>query len=676
MPNHDDAAAVAPVVATLSTTAASSISCSPPSSSTSSASPTPASSLLLSSDLNALNISPGVSTVASSSSSSQPTPAIQSASVASSRASFIRPAVSGLTRDNAPPSTLLSTSSSAFQSSSSSSSTSSSVPAATSSASTGSTSSPNPLAPLHSARGIAIHTQIPADVQERIMKFQQSRQQRSNPSTPISPASSGPLSSPSSPLSSVGGSLVGRPARPTGGQGLSLRERRNMNIDSPISPGDVSAGQMASATISARRGPKMRLPPGSMTLPGTSCTPPSNNHDSKGLFSNDNTNNNNNSTNNANVNNISGRPGTRSMHVNVNPGELFASYSNIIDVKAGSLNFAGKASIDAHGIKFASGTSFTISLDDLEVLGELGRGNYGTVSKVLHKPTQVIMAMKQIRLELDEIKFQQILMELDVLHKCVSPYIVDFFGAFFVEGAVYICMEYMDASLDKLYRGGVEESHLAKITESVVRGLKVLKDKHNIIHRDVKPTNILASTSGAVKLCDFGVSGNLVASMARTNVGCQSYMAPERIKSVNPNDAGTYTVQSDIWSLGLSLLEIANGSYPYPPETYGNVFSQLSAIVDGEPPSLPEPRFSHEAASFVKQCLNKDAVLRPTYAKLLAHPWLVKNRTIEVDMGTWVKDTLERSKHVSVDNPSQRPALHFGGAFGGADEAKGQSIGA
>lgn len=150
--------------------------------------------------------------------------------------------------------------------------------------------------------------------------------------------------------------------------------------------------------------------------------------------------------------------------------------------------------------------SFRITLDELEFLEELGHGNYGNVSKVLHKPTNVIMAMKEVRLELDESKFTQILMELEVLHKCQSPYIVDFYGAFFIEGAVYMCMEYMDGgSLDKSYDsdvlGGIDEPELAYIANAIIQGLKELKDVHNIIHRDVKPTNVLCSAAqGTVKL--------------------------------------------------------------------------------------------------------------------------------------------------------------------------------
>ena len=320
---------------------------------------------------------------------------------------------------------------------------------------------------------------------------------------------------------------------------------------------------------------------------------------------------------------------------------MFSRYEEFVDTKTGTLKFKGKATIDGKGIEFSSGSSFKISLDEVDNMEELGKGNYGTVYRVRHSRPQmrrpglglqgnkppplipvssnssssptsaslradpeqpgtanptdsptsktqgntsgVVMAMKEIRLELDEAKFAAIIMELDILHRCISPFIIDFYGAFFQEGAVYICMEFMDGgSIDKLYGDGVPEGVLQKITMATVMGLRSLKDDHNIIHRDVKPTNILVNSRGQVKICDFGVSGNLVASIAKTNIGCQSYMAPERIASggvaqagANPG-GGTYSVQSDIWSLGLSIIECAMGQYPYPPETYNNIFSQLS----------------------------------------------------------------------------------------------------
>lgn len=301
-------------------------------------------------------------------------------------------------------------------------------------------------------------------------------------------------------------------------------------------------------------------------------------------------------------------------------GSKLDDFKKYIDAEKGWLTFDGAATITREGVNFSNGQTFSISLDEVEILDELGKGNYGTVYKARHarprvprfgqglsgaKPalqhaysestitkqdetedgtTGVTMAMKEIRLELDDAKFTTILKELVILHECVSPYIIDFYGAFFQEGAVYICIEYMDGgSIDKLYTGGIPENVLRKITYSTVMGLKSLKDDHSIIHRDVKPTNILANTRGQIKICDFGVSGNLVASIARTNIGCQSYMAPERISGGGMAQAGgsdgTYSVASDVWSLGLTIIECATGRYPYPPEVSSTIFSQLSVSI-------------------------------------------------------------------------------------------------
>ncbi|OLN96637.1 Protein kinase wis1 [Colletotrichum chlorophyti] len=419
-------------------------------------------------------------------------------------------------------------------------------------------------------------------------------------------------------------------------------------------------------------------------------------------------------------------------------GSKMDDFKKYIDSEKGWITFDGAATITKNGVNFANGTTFTISLDEVEVMDELGKGNYGTVYKVRHTKPRVprfgsglsgfkhanlnsshsdpspirkadgttesspvsatadstsgrVMAMKEIRLELEEAKFTTILKELVILHECISPYIIDFYGAFFQEGAVYMCIEYMDGgSIDKLYHGGIPEGVLRKITYSTVMGLKSLKDEHNIIHRDVKPTNILANTRGQVKICDFGVSGNLVASIAKTNIGCQSYMAPERISGggMAAGADGTYSVQSDIWSLGLTIIECAMGRYPYPPEVSSTIFSQLSAIVEGEPPGLPEEGYSSTAHDFVKKCLNKVPKDRPTYSMLLQHPWLAPFSKIETiaeeaededavdataeavgtmslssgtedeEVAAWVNSVLERKRTGLASDAASRPALH------------------
>ncbi|TCD61233.1 MAP kinase kinase Wis1 [Steccherinum ochraceum] len=323
-------------------------------------------------------------------------------------------------------------------------------------------------------------------------------------------------------------------------------------------------------------------------------------------------------------------------------GTPFANFRKIVD-PSGALNFSGKAILHSTGVNFSNGASFAINMTQLELEEELGRGNYGTVKKVLHKPTNVHMAMKEIRLELDEGKLNAIIMELDILHRAAAPEIVDFYGAFFIESCVYYCMEYMDAgSLDKLEEGGIPEDVLGRITGAMVRGLKFLKDDMQIIHRDVKPTNVLVNRKGEVKLCDFGVSGQLERSLAKTNIGCQSYMAPERIHGESQGNVGTYTVSSDVWSLGLAMIEMAHGHYPYPPETYANVFAQLQAIVHGDPPELPEEGFGPDARDFVGRCLHKVPGMRASYGDLLAHPFLVEDKRREVDMVGWVASALEK----------------------------------
>lgn len=174
------------------------------------------------------------------------------------------------------------------------------------------------------------------------------------------------------------------------------------------------------------------------------------------------------------------------------------------------------------------------------------------------------MAAKMVHLEVKPTIRNKILQELEILHKCNSPYIVGFYGAFTVNNDISICMEYMDGlSLDIIVQrsGRIHENITGKISASVVKGLSYLKDEHKILHRDVKPSNMLVNSRGEVKLCDFGVSGMLINSLANSFVGTRSYMSPERL------NGSEYSVQSDVWSFGISLVEISIGRYPIPAPT-------------------------------------------------------------------------------------------------------------
>lgn len=300
--------------------------------------------------------------------------------------------------------------------------------------------------------------------------------------------------------------------------------------------------------------------------------------------------------------------------------------------------------------------------EDFEGISLLGAGNGGSVFKVLHKPSGVVLAKKVIRLEVKLDAQQRILRELQVLFNCNSPYIVDFYGSFLCDGEINVLLEYMDASsLDMVLKrvGRVEEDVLGAICYHVLRGLQYLQVTQKIIHRDVKPSNILVNTAGAIKLCDFGVSGELTNTLANTFVGTRSYMAPERLIG------NKYAVESDIWSLGLSLMELATGNFPIPIETPPPppvpirqpprllpeaeqrkrptmaIFELLSCVVDGEPARLPTTQgFSQEFQDFVAGCIQKEPKDRLSIDKLLAHPWIVKTQALGIDLAAWAKSTM------------------------------------
>ena len=301
---------------------------------------------------------------------------------------------------------------------------------------------PGPPQPTLSGRGSA----LPQDLAAKLKAFTMGRQ--GAPPVPglrtsnlAQGPSRAPAPSPASPSPSLGpGGIPAGFVRPPG-----LRPMPGATASSPAIANKSS--------LAAKRG--MQLPSG---LPGTQPPPPGGKK-RPGLS----------------LSQMTGGSGAevpgQSAQKSGGSESLMDKYSDFIDKETGTLKFKGKAIITNHGVEFASGKTFSISLDEVDTLDELGKGNYGTVYKVRHSrprirrpgmglagnkaSTQtainheespvstggssgVVMAMKEIRLELDDAKFAAIIMELDILHRCISPFIVDFYGAFFQEGAVYI----------------------------------------------------------------------------------------------------------------------------------------------------------------------------------------------------------------------------------------------
>uniref|UniRef100_A0A673AFJ4 mitogen-activated protein kinase kinase n=1 Tax=Sphaeramia orbicularis TaxID=375764 RepID=A0A673AFJ4_9TELE len=247
----------------------------------------------------------------------------------------------------------------------------------------------------------------------------------------------------------------------------------------------------------------------------------------------------------------------------------------------------------------------------------------------------------RIRSTVDEKEQKQLLMDLDVVMRSSDcPYIVQFYGALFREGDCWICMELMSTSLDKFYKyvycaldDVIPEEILGKITLAVNRFSHIFEP---CVILDIKPSNILMDRKGNIKLCDFGISGQLVDSIAKTrDAGCRPYMAPERIDPSASRQG--YDVRSDVWSLGITLYELATGRFPYP--KWNSVFDQLTQVVKGEPPQLTR----HNYVQFINQLRhNQFCVFIRCVSPFQKHPFILMYEERFVDVASYVCRILDQ----------------------------------
>lgn len=278
-----------------------------------------------------------------------------------------------------------------------------------------------------------------------------------------------------------------------------------------------------------------------------------------------------------------------------------------------------------------------ISFSQLEYSKLLGKGNSGTVYHSTHKASRRPVAVKVIRLENPDSDTQsQIISELHSLHQCHSNFIIAFYGAFFRENCIHICTEFMDGgSLDQY--GAIPESVLRPVAVAMIKGLHYLWTSLKIMHRDVKPSNVLVNSKGEVKLCDFGVSIQLEKSIAKSFVGTNAYMSPERIQGVG------YGMSSDIWSLGLSLLEMVLGRFPFPRPTIDGSSSSSSAVecsalsfmqlILHRNPDMPEKNsVSSEFYDLLVRTLQRDPASRISSTDFSNHPFFVRNVQSQEEM--------------------------------------------
>ncbi|CAG8549551.1 2749_t:CDS:2 [Acaulospora morrowiae] len=268
----------------------------------------------------------------------------------------------------------------------------------------------------------------------------------------------------------------------------------------------------------------------------------------------------------------------------------------------------------------------------------VGRGAYGVVYKGINNETNQVVAIKVLNLDTEEDDVGDIIKEISLLSQLSdSQNITRYYGSFLHGTKLWVIMEYAaGGSIRTLMKAGkIEEKYISMITREVLQALSYLH-KCKIIHRDIKAANILLTAEGKVQLCDFGVAGQLTASSAKRTsfVGTPRYwMAPEVI-----TEGVNYDTKADIWSLGITVYEIATGNPPY------HDLSAMRAIqlIPKNRPATLEGPFSPPIKEFVAVCLNEIPAERPTADELVKTKFI---KSVSKQQTGILRDLITVQKH-------------------------------
>ncbi|KAM7042767.1 serine/threonine-protein kinase 10 isoform 1-T1 [Acridotheres tristis] len=298
-----------------------------------------------------------------------------------------------------------------------------------------------------------------------------------------------------------------------------------------------------------------------------------------------------------------------------------------------------------------------------EVVGELGDGAFGKVYKAKNKETGALAAAKVIETKSED-ELEDYMVEIEILATCDHPHIVKLLGAFYWDGKLWIMIEFcpggaVDATMLELDRG-LTEPQIQVICRQMLEALQYLHGKR-IIHRDLKAGNVLLTHDGDIKLADFGVSARNMKTLQKRDsfIGTPYWMAPEVVMCETMKDT-PYDYKADIWSLGITLIEMAQIE---PPHHELNPMRVLLKIAKSDPPTLSCPsKWSQEFRDFLKKALDKNPETRPSAAQLLEHPFVsevTSNRALRelvAEAKAEVMEEIEESRDEAEEDDSSESA--------------------
>jgi len=276
-----------------------------------------------------------------------------------------------------------------------------------------------------------------------------------------------------------------------------------------------------------------------------------------------------------------------------------------------------------------------IAASEYLLVSKIGSGAFGSVYQGKRKKDNKIVAVKIIDLEESKDDITTITREITALvNGKTCPQLTNYYGSVVFGTRLWIAMEYLDGGslLDKIKEKPLTEAQIAVVMREVLLGLAYLSASQKI-HRDIKAANILLSKDGQVKLADFGASTQLTDTMTKCNtfVGSPYWMAPEILTQNN------YDGKADIWSLGITCLELTTGK---PPNSEIAPLKVITVIPQKPSPELDKTKFSKNFCDFVAQCLTKDPKARPAIATLLKHPFVTGagEKSLLIDSNAQKKD--------------------------------------